>query len=98
MRRTRRTDQNGTHRKRVRQRLDHLIRDIGGIEIGHDQDIGLPFQLRMRQDQLARGFRKRGIALHLAVRLDLRMLVFQKRGCLSHLARGVRIKTSKVGM
>jgi len=50
-----------------RQDLDHLIGDVGGIEVRHDQDVGDTLQLRMRQDQFSRGLGKRGIALHLAV-------------------------------
>src|SRR3989442_8442860 len=41
MRRPRRTDQDRSHRQRVRQRLYHLVGDVGGVEVRHDQDIGL---------------------------------------------------------
>jgi len=98
MRRTRRTDQNRPHRKRVRQRLDHLIGDIGGVEIRHDQDIGLTLQLRMRQDQFSCRFDQRGIALHFTIRLDFRMVLFQKRGGAAHLAGRLGIITAEVGM
>src|ERR1700726_4183945 len=45
MRRARRADQDRPNRKCISQGLDHLIGDVGGVEIWHDQDIGLTFQL-----------------------------------------------------
>src|SRR6185369_13727795 len=98
MRRTRRPDQDRPDRQRIRQRLDHLVGDVGGVEVRHDQDVGIAFQVGMRQHQLARRGRKRGIALHFAVGLDLRMLFLQKRGGTAHLARGIGVVTAEVGM
>ena len=52
----------------------------------------------MRQHELARRGRERGIALHLAIGLDLRMLFLQERGGAAHLAGGVGVVTAEIGM
>ena len=43
-----RTHQNRPHRQGVAQNLGELERDIGRVEVGHDQQVRLPLQPRPR--------------------------------------------------
>ncbi len=52
----------------------------------------------MRQDQFARCFRQRGIALHLAIGLDLGVPLDEQVGGSTHLARRLGVVAAEVGM
>ena len=84
--------------KRVRDRLDHLESDVGGIEIRHDQHVGLPVQARMRKHAFAQQRVERGVAVHLAVDLKFRMARRQQCIGRAHLARRRRVIAAEIRM
>ena len=71
VRRARRTDQNRPDRQRVAEHLHHLVADIGGVDVRHDQHVRLAAEARMRIDALAEHRHQRGLAVHLAVDLEI---------------------------
>ena len=52
-------------------RLEQVVGDVGGVEVGHDQQVGLALQARVGKRAVRRPRRQRGVAVHLAVHFEL---------------------------
>jgi len=82
----RRADQDRPDWQRIRKHLDHLIGDVGGIEVRHDQDIGLTlasFECG-RISFLAASDSAVSPCISPSASI-FRMVLLQERGCPAHL-------------
>ena len=70
MRRARRTDQNRPDGKRIGHNLDHLIGDVGRVDVRHDQHVCLAGQPRVRIDAIAERRQQSRFAVHVAIDLE----------------------------
>jgi len=72
-------DQDRADRQGVGHDHRHRIGNIGGVEIGHNENVRLAFQTRGWQHQVAHRLRQSGIGLHLAIGSEIRGALAQAR-------------------
>ena len=76
--------------------LQQVEGDVGGVEVGHDQQVGLARQRASRAAPPSRiASAERGVAVHLAVDLELGRALAQQRQRRAHLARRRRIAAAE---
>ena len=67
--------------------LDQVVGDVGGIDVRHDQQVGLTLERRVRVGFASNVFVQRRIAMHFAVNFQLsRRHGRNQTGCGTHLA------------
>ncbi len=65
------TDQDRADRHHPGYRLDEIVGDVGGVETGHDEEIGGTVKGRGRHDPPPHLLGQRRVGVHLAVHLEL---------------------------
>jgi hypothetical protein len=77
-------EQNWTNRNAVtRSHPEEIVCDIGCIDTGHDEKIGLSLEARIRKHVVENGLRQRRIATHLSINVKVGSLSLDKRKCVT---------------
>ncbi|MCY1251002.1 hypothetical protein D9M72_647110 [compost metagenome] len=75
----------------VRHRLDDAERDVGGIEIREDQQVGFARKRAVGHDALAQNLGDGRITMHFAIDFEVRREFAHELQCLTHLGGALGI-------
>ena len=93
------TEQDGADGGAVVVGFFHQVeRDVGGVNIGHDQQVGAAFEGGVRVDGIANALRERRVAVHFAVAFQFGGAFAQDGERFAHFARRGGVVTAEVGM
>ena len=78
--------------------LERVEGDVGGVQVGHHQQVGLGRQPRVREHPVEDALGERGVRLHLALGLELGRPRLDQRQGFAHLARRGRVGGAEAGV